>query len=475
MAAPILPSDPSAALAVRDKVQKLLSAACTGNLDLFKKLAAQLDEGKELLAKTIADVKDANGRGALHFAAREGKTEICKYLLELGLSIDPKDDYGETPLVHAARQGHLTTAKYLLEHGADPTTTSHELGATSLHHAAGTGCNELLSILLSKGVDVDTPSDAGTPLIWAAGNCKQGTVKTLLEYHANPNAETEDNITPLLSAVAAGSLESLELLVQAGANPNASAGGATSLHIAADGVDVRITNCLLKAGADPNAIDEDGLKPIQVAAGRGNREAVEALFPLTSSIPGISKWSIEGIIAHTESQAANEPRELETSERSEMSMEANSQKQEMIEVSPEAKKKSLEAKSRGEDAFKNKDYLLAVYAYTQAIDLDPSNAALLSNRSLCWIRLGQAEQALVDAKACRESKPDWPKACYREGAALRLLQRFDEAASAFYEGVRLDPENKELVNAFREAVEAGRKFHSTEKLKSEQEQVQSQL
>jgi hypothetical protein len=29
------------------------------------------------------------------------------------------------------------------------------------------------------------------------------------------------------------------------------------------------------------------------------------------------------------------------------------------------------------------------------------------------------------------------------------LQKFDEAANAFYEGVMLDPENKELVNAFR--------------------------
>ena len=57
----------------------------------------------------------------------------------------------------------------------------------------------------------------------------------------------------------------------------------------------------------------------------------------------------------------------------------------------------------------------------QAIDVDPTDATLLSNRSLCWIRLGQAEHALDDAKACRALRPDWSKACYREGAALRLL------------------------------------------------------
>lgn len=60
--------------------------------------------------------------------------------------------------------------------------------------------------------------------------------------------------------------------------------------------------------------------------------------------------------------------------------------------------------------------------HLQAIDLDATDGTLFSNRSLCWLRLGQAEQALADAKACRALRPDWPKACYREGAALRLLQ-----------------------------------------------------
>lgn len=40
-------------------------------------------------------MKDANKRGALHFAAREGKTEVCKYLIEeLKLEIDVKDEDG---------------------------------------------------------------------------------------------------------------------------------------------------------------------------------------------------------------------------------------------------------------------------------------------------------------------------------------------------------------------------------------------
>ncbi|CAK9144210.1 unnamed protein product, partial [Ilex paraguariensis] len=307
--------------------QQFLDASRTGNLDLFKKLATQLDEGRGL-AQTVADVKDANKRGALHFAAREGKTEVCKYLLEdLKLDVIQKTKMdmdasfslllvmfwnlhcltGETPLIHAARQGHTSTAKYLIECGADPEIPS-ELGATALHHAAGIGDIELLRFLLSHDVDVNSQSDAGTALIWAAGHGQQDAVKVLLEHHANklplewlklntdgaakgcscptacglysalsPNAETDDNITPLLSAVAAGSLACLEQLIQekknlgilapthnslgclhflAGADVNVIAGGATPLHIAADNGSIDIINCILKAGGDPNVTDE---------------------------------------------------------------------------------------------------------------------------------------------------------------------------------------------------------------------------
>ncbi|XP_022937615.1 ankyrin-1-like [Cucurbita moschata] len=456
--------DASDALAARQTVQQFLNASRIGNIDLLKNLAARLDEGKGL-AGTVADIKDANKRGALHFAAREGKTEVCKYLLEeLKLDVDTRDEDGETPLIHAARQGHTDTARYLIECGANPAVAS-DLGATALHHSAGIGDIELLKFLLSRVTDVNSQSDAGTPLIWAAGHAQQEAVKLLLEHHANPNAETDDDITPLLSAVAAGSLACLDLLIQAGAKVNISAGGATPLHIAADSGNLEIIKSLLQAGADPNATDEDGLRPIQVAAARGSRAAVEILLPLTSAIKTIPNWTADGILEYMQNETMKDQvtRNLEGVS---IHKDSTSRVQDLPEVSPEAKKKAAEAKSRGDDAFNTKDFHTAVDAYTQAIDLDPTDGTLFSNRSLCWIRLGQAEHALADAKACRALKPDWPKACYREGAALRLLQRFEEAANSFYEGVQLDPNNMALVDAFREAVEAGRKFHGTDKQKS---------
>ncbi|KAF5769470.1 putative tetratricopeptide-like helical domain superfamily, ankyrin repeat-containing [Helianthus annuus] len=458
--------DASDALAVREKVQQFLNAAVTGNLDFLKSVAAQLDDGKGL-SQTVANVKDANKRGALHFAAREGQTEVCKYLLEeLKLDVNVKDEDGETPLIHAARQGHISTAKYLIEHGADPSLSS-ELGATALHHVAGIGHIELMELLISHGVDVNSQSESGTPLIWAAGHGQQDALKLLLKHKADPNIETDDGITPLLSAVAAGSLQCLELLIQAGAKVNIIAGGATPLHIAADIGNSELITCLLKAGADPNMTDEDGLKPVQVAAARGNRAAVEMLLPLSSQVETVKDWTVDGLINHMQSEGAKE-QEVERNTRdipTNSPSDATVSTKEIPKVSAEAKKKAAEAKSRADDAFRRKEYQIAVDAYTQAIDFDPSDATLLSNRSLCWMRLGQADRALTDAQACRELRPNWQKAWYREGSALRLMQKFDEAANAFYEGVKLDPENMELVHAFREAVEAGRQFHGVNKEK----------
>ncbi|KAJ6682813.1 ANKYRIN REPEAT FAMILY PROTEIN [Salix koriyanagi] len=460
--------DASDALAVRQKVQQFLTAACIGNLDLLKNIAAQLAEGNEI-SKTVAETKDANKRGALHFAAREAQTEVCKYLIEeLKLDVDTKDEDGETPLVHAARQGHTATAKYLLDQGADPSIPS-DLGATALHHSSGIGNTELMEYLLSKGA----------------------------EHHANPNSKTEDDVTPLLSAVAAGSLACLELLVQAGAAVNVTAGGATPLHVAADLGSPEILNRLLEAGADCNVTDEDGQKPIQVAAARGNREAVEILFPLTTKVQSIHEWTVDGILAHLSSEA-NKEEETRIMKGADPSENMYIPKRDLPELyasindvcwgliaahldsylaswlvfcvgskfHPEAKERAAEAKLRGDDAFRRMEYLTAVNDYTQSIDLDPTNATVLSNRSLCWMRLGQPDQALTDARACKELKPDWSKAWYREGSALRLLQRFEEAANSFYEGVRLDPENMELVKSFREAVDAGRKFHGKDQGKS---------
>ncbi|WVZ91132.1 hypothetical protein U9M48_037341 [Paspalum notatum var. saurae] len=54
--------------------------------------------------------------------------------------------------------------------------------------------------------------------------------------------------------------------------------------------------------------------------------------------------------------------------------------------------------------------------------MDPLDATLFANRSLCWQRLKEGERALSDAQRCKELRPSWAKAWYREGMALSLLK-----------------------------------------------------
>ena len=41
-----------------------------------------------------------------------------------------------------------------------------------------------MKLLLSKGVDVESESDAGTPLVWAAGHGNPDAVKLLFQHNA---------------------------------------------------------------------------------------------------------------------------------------------------------------------------------------------------------------------------------------------------------------------------------------------------
>lgn len=65
------------------------------SITIFEADAARaLDDGQGV-AQALSDVKDGNGRGPLHFAARGGCNELCQYMVEeLKLPVDPKDNDG---------------------------------------------------------------------------------------------------------------------------------------------------------------------------------------------------------------------------------------------------------------------------------------------------------------------------------------------------------------------------------------------
>ncbi|KAG2630533.1 hypothetical protein PVAP13_3KG531100 [Panicum virgatum] len=302
-------------------------------------------------------------------------------------------------------------------------------GQTTLHNAAQTGHNEAVILLLSRGVDVDPINyRGGTPLHLAAGMGHDQAVKALLEHGADPNRVAHGIFPPLMMACSAGSLKCMKTLVRGGADAKFRSPYGPSLLMKAvmDG-SADTVKFLLETGADPNIFDEFGENPIMCAACTGRHDLVEILFPHTKPVASMPDWSVEGLINTTKSMP------LRTMG--------------LMEV-------LADAKARGNEAFAKGDYLAATCFYKVAMHKDPLDATLFANRSLCWLRLGIGEEALLDAKRCKMMRPRWSKAWYREGAALRLLKNYKGAANAFVEALKLDPANDEIKTALREAIEA---------------------
>lgn len=68
-------------------------------------------------------------------------------------------------------------------------------------------------------------------------------------------------------------------------------------------------------------------------------------------------------------------------------------------------------KEKGNECIRIGKCTEAVLHYSFAIKLDPSDAALYSNRSLAFLKLKQFYYANEDAKKAIQLKPDWAKVC----------------------------------------------------------------
>ncbi|XP_030578683.1 tetratricopeptide repeat protein 31-like isoform X1 [Archocentrus centrarchus] len=80
----------------------------------------------------------------------------------------------------------------------------------------------------------------------------------------------------------------------------------------------------------------------------------------------------------------------------------------------------------------------AVKYFTDAIKHNPKEFKLFGNRSFCFEKLQEYEKALMDAELSLGICPGWVKGLYRKGRALAGLKRYEEAALAFMEVLKLD-------------------------------------
>ena len=104
------------------------------------------------LAEKSRDLKGAAGEGLIYSAAAGGSASIIGSLIEKGFEPGRPDRFGWTPLHYAARDGRTEAARILLEKGA-PLNARSTMGQTAYNVAQERKADAVASLLAGKGAD----------------------------------------------------------------------------------------------------------------------------------------------------------------------------------------------------------------------------------------------------------------------------------------------------------------------------------
>ncbi|KAG5181706.1 ankyrin repeat-containing domain protein, partial [Tribonema minus] len=106
-------------------------------------------------------------------AAKGGRVDECRSLLELGADVNWSSPEQDTCLLAACRYGHQAAAFLLLDKGAVISARCSGSGNTALHLCCEVGMEELALELLQRGADLALKNNAGltaVDLALAAGH-----------------------------------------------------------------------------------------------------------------------------------------------------------------------------------------------------------------------------------------------------------------------------------------------------------------
>jgi ankyrin repeat protein len=205
---------------------------------------------------------DTDGSTALHWAVRQDDIETANLLIHSGANVKAANRYGVTPLSLACANGNAAIIESLLKAGADPNAALPG-GETALMTAARTGKVDAVKILLTHGANVNfAESRRGqTALMWAAAEGNTAAVQELVERGADIHARTKGGFTPLLFAIREGRIDVVRAFLKIGADVNETwkagrgtgVAGISAMVLAVANAHYELAGMLLDAGADPNA------------------------------------------------------------------------------------------------------------------------------------------------------------------------------------------------------------------------------
>ncbi|NXE69252.1 ANR24 protein, partial [Calcarius ornatus] len=195
-----------------------------------------------LLRKGLVPTKlDSEGKSAFHLAATRGNVDCLEAMLAHGVDAMTKDSSGYTALHLASKHGHPQCVSKLLQ-ASCPVDVADGSGRTALHLAAASGCISCSEILCDFKAPLNSKDKDGcTPLILAAKMSHPELCRYLLHRGAAVNCRDLQGRwgcgaggragpgdcpltralpvprTALMLACESGSVDTVEVLVSAGA------------------------------------------------------------------------------------------------------------------------------------------------------------------------------------------------------------------------------------------------------------------
>ncbi|XP_041477099.1 tetratricopeptide repeat protein 1-like [Lytechinus variegatus] len=112
------------------------------------------------------------------------------------------------------------------------------------------------------------------------------------------------------------------------------------------------------------------------------------------------------------------------------------------------KEEAQSHKAKGNNLFKQDEFLDAISSYSQALEVCPlcfkkERSIMYANRAACRVRREQNEMAIEDCNKALELHPHYLKVWLRRANTYELMEKLDEALADFKQVLELDPSSYE--------------------------------